>query len=144
MQIIGRREKVDFPEFELCNLVAKIDTGAYTSSLHCSNIREIKKKSGEKYLTFKLLDPSHPQYSENKYKSKNYSQKMVKSSNGKSELRYVIVTEINIGNNKHKIALTLTNRQDMRYPVLLGRKLIKRIYIVDVSKLNLLKSKNII
>lgn len=142
MPIIGRRERVDFPEFELFNIVAKIDTGAYTSSLHCSHIREVKNKNGEIYLTFRLLDPTHPQYNKNKYISKNYSQKIVKSSNGKSELRYVINTEINLGINTHNIALTLTNRQDMRYPVLLGRKLIKRNYIVDVSKINLLKIKN--
>lgn len=141
IDIIGRKEKVNLAEFEILGLIAKIDTGAYTSSIHCSRIREVNTKNGEKRLYFKLLDPSYPKYQEKKYSTKKYSQKLVKSSNGKSELRYVIETEIQIGDNIFIAEFTLSNRKDMKYPILIGRKLIKHKYLVDVSKVYLQKIK---
>ena len=54
--IIGRRELIDFPELSLFGIEAKIDTGAYTSVLHCHDIRE---EDGVLYNY--ILDPSHPE-----------------------------------------------------------------------------------
>jgi hypothetical protein len=141
VDIIGRKEKVNLTEFDFLGLTAKIDTGAYTSSIHCSRIKEITTKNGDKRLYFRLLDPSYPKYQEKKYSTKKYTQKLVKSSNGKSELRYVIETEIQIGANIFIAEFTLSNRKDMKYPILIGRKLIKHKYLVDVSKVYLQKIK---
>jgi len=58
-QLIGRREVIAFPELGLFEITAKVDTGAYTTALHCHDIYE---KDG--MLHFKLLDPSHPDYNE--------------------------------------------------------------------------------
>ena len=52
-QTIGRREVIDFPSLGLYGIVAKVDTGAYTTALHCHDIRE-----EEGVLYFKLLDPT--------------------------------------------------------------------------------------
>jgi len=134
MQTIGRREKVSLPEFAINDLTAKIDTGAYTSSIHCHKVFEKESENG-KELCFKLLDPAHKDYERTSYYSKSYKQKLVKSSNGKSELRYTIRTTLKIGKKTYKIEFSLTNRKTMKYPVLLGRKFIKRKFIVDVSKI---------
>lgn len=142
MKIIGRREKVDFPNLDLKGLVAKIDTGAYTSSLHCCKIREITRKNGTKYLFFIPLDIQHSKYTGVKFRTDNYKQKLVKSSNGKSELRFVILTQIKIGEEIFNTEITLTNRKDMKYPVLIGRKFIKYKFMVDVSKVYYLTSGN--
>lgn len=128
---IGRREQVDFPELGLFGIIAKVDTGAYTSALHCHDIRE---KHG--VLHFKLLDPSHPEYNEQDQKFNEYSQKEIKNSFGKIENRYIIKTFIKIGVKQIKATISLSDREKMRYPVLIGRKLLKNRFIVDVSLLN--------
>ena len=55
---IGRVDKADFPELSLMKIDVKIDSGAYTSSIHCSNIKEITINN-ENFIQFKLLDPEH-------------------------------------------------------------------------------------
>lgn len=129
--IIGRREIIDFPDLELFAIEAKIDTGAFTSVLHCHDIREDKG-----ILYFKLLDPSHPEYNEKEQVSSNYFQKEIKNSFGEVETRYIIKTIIRIGNKRIKALISLTDRGTMRYPVLIGRRFLKNKFIVDVSLLN--------
>ncbi len=129
--IIGRRETVDFPELKLFGIVAKIDTGAYTTALHCHDIREEKG-----VLFFKLLDPTHPEYNNQELSFKEYKQKEIKNSFGEVENRYIIKTFVKIGRKKIKAVISLSDRAHMRYPVLIGRKLLKNRFIVDVSLIN--------
>lgn len=132
--IIGRREEVDFPELGLYGITAKIDTGAYTTALHCHDIQETNG-----VLHFKLLDPSHPEYSEQVHAFTGFTQKGIKNSFGEIEKRYIIKTSIKIGERRIKAVISLSDRGKMRYPVLIGRKLLKNRFIVDVSLLNNLK-----
>jgi hypothetical protein len=134
--IIGRSDKADFPEFELSNLELKIDTGAYTSSMHCTHVHEITK-NGQNYLSFKLLDPEHPSYNNKEFCTTHYTKKVVKSSNGLAEERFVISTSITLFGNAYEIDLTLTGRGEMKYPILLGRKFLTSRFIVDTAKKNL-------
>lgn len=127
--IIGRVEQATFPILQLSDVTVKIDTGAYHSSIHCSSIRE---EDGQLYCQFGKKDHSLVVF-------QTYHIAMVKSSNGQTELRYKIVTPIQFGEKTHSIALTLTDRQEMRYPVLIGRKFLKKKYLVDVSFTHLLK-----
>ncbi|MEW6773837.1 MAG: RimK/LysX family protein [Bacteroidota bacterium] len=126
--IIGRREWVDFPELKLFNIEAKIDTGAYTSALHCEKIFEnnhqlcIQVFQNAEILCFD-----------------NYQKRKIKNSSGDIEERFVIKTWMKIGKKKIRISLSLTNREKMKYPVLLGRKAIKGKFIVDVEKIFVLQ-----
>lgn len=129
--IIGRREEIDFPDLGLFGVVAKVDTGAYTTALHC---HDIKEKNG--VLHFKLLDPSHPEYNEQDQKFTEYSQKEIKNSFGEIEKRYIIKTIIQMGEKRIKAVISLSDRGSMRYPVLIGRKLLKNRFVVDVALLN--------
>jgi hypothetical protein len=129
--IIGRREKVDFAELGIFGITAKIDTGAYTSVLHCSDIKEENSK-----LYFKLLDSTHPEYNEQVHEFEAYFKKDFKNSFGESETRYVIKTIVKIGHKRIKALISLTDRGTMRYPVLLGRRFLKNKFIVDVSLIN--------
>ena len=128
---IGRRELIDFPELGLYGITAKVDTGAYTTALHCQDIYE---KDGVLY--FKLLDPTHPEYNRQEQKFSEYSQKEIKNSFGETEKRYIIKTIVKIGKKRIKSVISLTDRETMRYPVLIGRKLLKNRFIVDVALLN--------
>ena len=141
--IVGRTDKADFPELSLEEIDVKIDSGAFTSSIHCSNINEFRINN-ESLIKFTLLDPEHSFYNDKEFSSKNYTSKMVKSSNGISEKRFMIQTEIMIFNTKFPIYLTLSERKDMKFPVLLGRKFLNKKFVIDTAKKNLsYKLKNI-
>lgn len=129
LKTLGRTELVSFPEWELFDLEAKVDTGAYTSSLHCHHI----EKKGDK-VRFNLLDPTHETYNEKLFELPIHKQKTVKSSNGVSEQRFIVKTRVRILEDLLDIELSLTDRSEMKYPVLLGRKLLKGRFLVDPSK----------
>ncbi|MFI5163930.1 MAG: ATP-dependent zinc protease [Bacteroidia bacterium] len=130
-QIIGRRELVDFPELGVTGIYAKIDTGAYSSTLHCQDIHVKQKK-----LCFKVLDPQHPVFSSKEHGFSEFAQKKIKNSFGEVEKRYMIKTKIKIAGRIIKSIISLTDRGSMRYPVLIGRKLLKNKFVVDVSLKN--------
>ncbi|OIP00865.1 MAG: peptidase [Bacteroidetes bacterium CG2_30_33_31] len=133
---IGRKDRADFPELFLTDIHLKVDSGAYTSTIHCHHIREINI-ANEKFIEFQLLDPSHTKYREEKFKTKNYKKKRVKNSFGISEQRFVVGTTIILFGEQYPIELSLSERSDMKFPILLGRKLLKNRFIVDVSKYDL-------
>lgn len=129
---IGRIEKIHFPDWSLTDLDAKVDTGAYTSSLHCHHIKEFMKDD-EKWIQFNVLDPDHPEYESVLYKSKVHDIRKVKSSNAIVEERFVIKERVSFSGEIRSIELSLTDRSGMKYPILLGRKFLNR-YIIDTSR----------
>ncbi|HVA97832.1 MAG TPA: RimK/LysX family protein [Bacteroidia bacterium] len=134
-RIIGRSEKVDFPVLGLFDVAAKIDTGAYTTALHCHDIC-LKMENGKNVLYFKLLDPSHPEWNEQVQCFSEFQEKKIKNSFGNFEKRFIIKTVIKIAGKKINSVVSLTDRGNMRYPVLIGRKLIRNKFIVDVALQN--------
>jgi hypothetical protein len=141
---IGRTDKADFPELSLSEIDLKIDSGAYTSSIHCSNINKITV-NGVSLIQFTLLDPEHSFYNNKEFTFKSYASKIVKSSNGVSEMRFMILTEIFIFNKTFPIYLTLSERKDMKFPILLGRKFLNKKFVIDTTMKNLShKLKNLI
>lgn len=138
LSIIGWREWVSFPELNIKNIKAKIDTGARTSSLHAFDLKFIKKNKKE-YVEFKV----HPKQRDSHYtincRAEVIDYRKVVSSNGHSELRPVIRTQLKFGDEKFDIELTLTNRSVMGFRLLLGRTSLKSRYLIDVSKSYLIK-----
>ncbi len=135
MKLIGRREYIDLPLLDIQHIEAKIDTGAYTCAIHCGSIRVVNE-GGKEVLCFKLLDHSHPRYHDTEYRSHDFSLKSIKNSFGEMEQRYVIRTLIRIGRKKINTTISLSDRGNMRYPVLIGRRLLKGKFVVDVSRLH--------
>lgn len=133
LKIIGRLESIDFPQWNLYDIDAKIDTGAYTSSLHCHHIEPFEE-NGELYVRFNLLDPSHETYNEKLFKLPVHQTKLVKSSNGSTEERIIVKTRVRLFDKIFNAELSLTDRSEMKYPVLIGRKLIKNRFLVDTSQ----------
>lgn len=128
---IGRVDKFDFPKLDLFNIDVKIDTGAYTSAIHCS---EIKEENNTLHCTF--YSKGHPNFSSDEVIFIEYTLTNVKSSNGIKENRYKIKSEVIIFRKTYKINLTLSTRDDMRFPVLIGRQFLKRKFLVDVDLQN--------
>jgi hypothetical protein len=136
MKVIGRVDKADFPELSLVNIDIKIDTGAYTSSIHSHDIREYTV-DGESFIAFQILDPSHPLFDGMEFKTKRFRKKVVKNSFGVSEERFFVETTIVLFNEEYPIHLSLSERGNMKYPILIGRRLLKKRFMVDPSKRNL-------
>lgn len=135
---IGRRERITFPEWGLKNVTGKIDTGAYTSSIHCEFVEE-REDDGIKVLFFKVLSPSDKKYNGKLLRSETYSQKKVKNSFGQAEIRYKVSTKVIMFGVEFEAEFTLTDRSKMRNPILLGRKILIGKFIVDVQEVNLSK-----
>ncbi len=128
-RIVGRTEYVSLPEFNFFNIDAKIDTGAYGCSIHCSDIIHNEDNT----VHFKLLDKSHPDYSSQHIVMPIHKIKKVKSSNGKTEERIFIKTKISLFDKSYVAELSLTDRESMTYPMLIGRKFLQGHFIVDVA-----------
>jgi hypothetical protein len=130
-KVIGRIDKADFPLLDLYNIDVKIDSGAYTSSIHC---HQVKVEDGLLKCTF--YDKGHPLYNGKEIVFKTYTTAKVKSSNGIVQERYKVKTTILIFNKKYKINLTLSTRDDMKFPILIGRRFLNKKFVVDVSLKN--------
>ena len=125
--IIGRDEMVGFPDLGINALEGRVDTGARTSPMHAANV-EVFEKEGERWVRFDF----------EAYKgleAKLWREKFVRSSNGKRQSRCFIKTRIQFGNGKrYLVKVSLTDRSKMKFPVLLGRRLLAGRFLVDVSK----------
>ena len=132
MQTLGRSDRVDLPVLGLENIHAKIDTGAYTSSLHCLRAEIIDDK-----LEFVLLDEEHPEFTGMKFTVKKFEQREIKNSFGEAELRFVIKTKVKIFDMIIRAEFSLSNRGNLKFPVLLGRKILRHRFLIDVTKKDL-------
>ncbi|GAA3939656.1 ATP-dependent zinc protease family protein [Hymenobacter algoricola] len=136
-RVVGRRELVDFPQFELWGVEAKVDTGAFTGALHCSDIHVANRPDGRPVLRVLLLDDEHPQFNGRPLEFTEFLLRDIKSSNGEVQERYVISTVIRLFGEDFETEFSLSDRSDMRYPVLIGRLLLRRgRFVVDVGRRN--------
>jgi hypothetical protein len=129
MQTLGWREWGALPELAIPALKMKVDTGAKTSCLHAFRLEPFEH-NGEAWLRIWL----HPdQHSEREHvcQAKIYDQREVTDSGGHTELRYVIKSRLQLGNFDRSIELTLTNRDTMKFRMLLGRQAMRGSFIVN-------------
>ena len=117
---VGWEEWVSLPELNLPALVVKSDTGADLSALHAFNIQTFGKEDNL-MVRFGINPIDNDERFSIFCSARIIDQKNITSSNGISELRYVIETEIIIGDVKKKIPVTLTNRENMKYKMIIGR-----------------------
>jgi hypothetical protein len=132
MIVLGRCDRVDLPEMGVSGIHAKIDTGAYTCSLHCSRAEVVDGN-----LEFILFDEEHPEFTGMKFVFKKFTQREIKNSFGIAERRYIIKTKVKIFDKVIKAEFSLSDRDNLRYPVLLGRKILRKRFVIDVTKKNL-------
>ena len=131
-KIIGRVDKIDFPKLNLFQIPVKIDTGAYTSAIHCSKIIE----QDQSLICF-FENDEHSSFESKPIIFENYTLTDVKSSNGFKENRYKIKSEAIFFGKTYKINLTLSTRDDMKFPVLIGRQFLSKKFLVDVNLENI-------
>ncbi len=131
--IIGRSEFLDFLAPDILKVPSKIDTGAYRSAVHASNIKE-----QDGILSFELLG-GHPVCGamSQGITTDKYKQVWVSNSFGAREERYEVSLKVRIGAKVFTSRFTLANRSKKIYPVLLGRKLLNDRFLIDSSKTSL-------
>lgn len=126
--IIGRVEALIFAESNIINLPAKVDTGAYRSSVWATEVYE--KNS---MLYYKLLGPQSAYYNGQELQTAEYKLVEVENSFGHKQMRYSIFLKVKICGKTIRSNFTLANRAEKTYAVLIGRKMLKNRFIVDVS-----------
>jgi len=124
--VIGHLEMVTLPSIGM-SLCAKVDTGAYTSALHAEEI-EIFEEEGLLWISF-ITRSGGQESPPHHYRTHLHDRRHVTSSNGQKEWRYVIRLLMQLGQLEEMIEVTLTDRSDMRYPMLLGRRALRRLLV---------------
>jgi len=130
-KIFGICERISVPKLGIVDAVAKIDTGAYSGALHCSTIKEIIDEKGKKVLRF---TPSNN--TAHTTEIRRFATSFVRSSTGHRVKRYLFDTIIVIKGVSYKIRIGLSNRSDMNYEVLIGRRFLVDNGILVDARIN--------
>jgi hypothetical protein len=128
LQLIGWRELVHLPELGLHELPAKIDTGARTSSLHATVLEQFER-DGEQYVRFAV--DFERQHVRQVCEAVHIDWRGITSSNGETQRRMIIKTPLMIGNREFRVEISLADRSDMKFPMLIGRSALRRRFVVD-------------
>jgi ribosomal protein S6--L-glutamate ligase len=129
---IGWQEWVELPKLSLPAIKAKIDTGAKTSSLHADDIHSFRRK-GRRYVRFTVHPIQADIRTQVRCEAPLVDERSVMSSNGHKEWRPVIRTPICLGKWEWTIEVTLSNRDPLRFRMLLGREALSGCVIIDPS-----------
>lgn len=128
--IVGGEEWCSLLSLKIPAIKVRVDSGAKTSALHAEDITPFEK-NGEQWVKFKI----NPIQKNSLYvidcEAKVVDKRIVKSTSGSRESRYVILTELKLAEETWEIEVTLTNRDNMGFRMLLGREAMSGKLIVD-------------
>lgn len=129
---VGWRELVTLPKLSDARIPAKIDTGARTSSLHAREIERFDR-DGHRWVRF-LLDIGHGASEPVTVEAPRADRRIVISSNGEAQERYIIKTTLELGELRFAAEFSLADRSDMKFPILIGRTALRRRFLVDSGR----------
>lgn len=127
---LGWREYVTIPELGITGIKAKVDTGARTSCIHAFSVKTFERDQ-EVWVRFGVHPNQGDQVTELWCEALVSDYREVMDSGGHSEMRYVITSTLVIGDHVFDSELTLTNRDSMRFRMLLGRTAMKNRFFVN-------------
>ena len=132
LQIVGLHEVVDLVDLGMFNAHAKVDTGAYRSSIHATDIK-VTNQGGKQILQFSVPEIARKGQSEGnlRHKTEEFYMVPVKKSANYIEKRYIIKTRLRMGGRTFTTSFTLTNRGSMRFPILIGRRVLGGRFLVN-------------
>lgn len=131
--VVGWREWVDLPLLGAGRIKAKIDTGARTSALHVTNLHSMHRK-GEPWARFDVQPLQLRSTPTVRCEAPVVDHREVRNSGGQIEHRIVVQTLLSVSGQQWPIELTLTDRRDMRFRMLLGRTALSGHAIVNPGK----------
>lgn len=127
--VLGKAEYVTFSEIGIHDVPARIDTGAKTSAIWATDIKE----ESDGALSFLFFDPTSPHHRPERHVVRDWDKIVVQSTIGAAEERYRIQLLIELSGRRIRASFTLANRSKQVYPVLVGRNILSGKFIVDVS-----------
>lgn len=130
LPILGWREYLDLPEWGVSGILAKIDTGARTSALHVADL--VEQEDGR--IAFDVVIRRRNPEKSFRVVTDYVRTTRVRSSTGHSQKRYVIETDIRIGDHVKRIEIGLTSRHNMICRMLVGRTALEHNFLVDSSR----------
>lgn len=128
--IVGWREWVALPGLGVPAIKAKIDTGAKTSAIHAWDVHHFKK-DGVEHVRFNLHPEQRNDTDEIACECPLLDTRVITSSNGMKQRRFVIAVDLEMGDMTYPIELTLTNRDTMGFRMLIGRQALNGRWLVD-------------
>lgn len=130
---MGWREWVGLPDLAGATVKAKVDTGARTSAIHATQFEQLEV-DGQPWISF-LLHPDHDDPDRTiQTQARLIDKRAVRSSSGEEEQRLVIRTPMLLHGHRHDVEITLTERSDMGFRMLLGRRALRRRFLVDPGR----------
>ena len=136
--LIGWREWIELPELGVEGVKAKIDTGARTSAIHAFDVETSEDENGTTWVDFSI----HPLQNNDDFVVQTRAQVLefreIRSSSGETSLRPVILTRMRLDGKLRRLELTLANRDQMGFRMLLGRQALRMRYLVDPERSYLL------
>lgn len=138
--IIGWREWVGLPELGINRIKAKVDTGARTSALHAFSLKPFRE-NGQDKVNFCIHPFQHDVLTVVCCTANVVDRRLVTDSGGHSEERYVIKTALYLGAQQYQIEITLTEREDMLFRMLLGRGALRGRFMVNPVRSFMMKTR---
>ncbi|WP_366918988.1 ATP-dependent zinc protease [uncultured Gimesia sp.] len=133
MPVIGWREWVSLPNLGIKSIKVKVDTGARSSSLHAYDLHEFER-DGVNWIRFKVHPVQRRTNEIVQTEAEILEYRSIRSSSGKSTRRPVIITNIELLGVVWPVELTLANRDEMGFRMLLGREAFRQKFLVDAGK----------
>jgi len=131
--LVGWREWVQVPEVGISWIKAKNDTGARTSALHAQNIVEFER-DGVPWVRFEVQPWQHKTSDHVSVELPIHDRRDVRSSSGHAENRLVVLLTITLVGEQRTVEVSLSNRTDMGFRMLIGREALRRGFVVDPAR----------
>ena len=130
---IGWREWISLPDLGIGRIKVKVDTGARSSALHAFRIKTEERQDGL-WVTFEVHSKQRSKNNVVRCEARVMDHRTVRDSGGQEHERYVIETNVRLGDSEWPIEITLTSRDAMGFRMLLGRTAIRRRFLVDSGR----------
>lgn len=128
---VGCLEYVSFPDLGLNDVLAKVDTGAYSGAIHCTDIKVVRRGSDKRRI-LKYTPLGHPKLAQ---ETDDFEEIHVRSSNGHRLKRFIITTRIVCKGKTYELKTGLSDRTEMKREALIGRRFLRENgFTVDVRK----------